>query len=114
VTERPYHVRLAVTAGVLLLVLGATIWLYSGLIVATLAPDEAVRNYCGGSPPFAVLNALAVVGAVATAGCIVTAARFALGAPGRPLGVFLATGGAAFVLWAALDGFGVAGCALGV
>jgi hypothetical protein len=114
VIKRPYRVRLAVTAGVLLVVLGAILWLYSGLIVATVATDDVVRSHCEGSPPFAALNALAVVGAVATVTFVITAARFARGAPSWPLGASLGMGCTAFILWAALNGFRVAGCALGV
>jgi hypothetical protein len=111
---RSHRSRLALTALVVLVVLGATFWLSFALIIATLAPDEAVRSYCQGTPAFVPLNVLAVVGALATLAVLVTAARFAYGAPGRPLGVSLAIGLVAFAAWTAYDGFGVAGCALGV
>jgi hypothetical protein len=45
---------------------------------------------------------------------VIAAARFVRGASGRPLGASLAIGVVAFIVWTALDGFGVAGCALGV
>ena len=113
-TKRPYRVRLAVTGAVVLVCFGAILWLSYGLIVATLATDDVVRSYCEGSPPFAALTALATVGALATVAFVLAAARFALGAPAWPAGLSFAIGFAAFAVWAMLDGFDVAGCALGV
>lgn len=113
-TKRPYRVRLSVTVLVWVVLLAAMFWLSFALDVATLATDESVRAICGGNPPFGALNALAAIGACATVAVLVTGASFARGASGRPLIGSLITAIGAFLIWAVLDGFQIADCAVSI